>query len=68
MIIFIEQLAPSFAIRKINDIRIERGYPLTVTNDEYPGIEYWNIHVNARSFVYRQVRESRICSSADKNY
>lgn len=51
------QKRPSFAIRQINHIKIERGHALTVQPFEHrDNIDYWNIIVNAQSFVYRQIR------------
>lgn len=51
------QKKPSFAIRKINHIKIERGHSLTVQPFEHrENIDYWNIIVNAQSFLYRQIR------------
>lgn len=51
------QKKPSFAIRKINHVKIERGQALTVQPFEHRNnIIYWNIIVNAQSFLYRQIR------------
>lgn len=51
------QKRPSFAVRSINSIEIVPGKALTVQNDKRltNTFEYWNIRINAKSFVYRQV-------------
>lgn len=45
-------------MRRINSIDIKPGKPLTIQNSERftNNFEYWDIRINAKSFLYRQVR------------
>lgn len=49
---------PMYTIRKIDEITIEPGRPLTTTTtDRNPDLyNYWDIQLKGRSFLYKQVR------------
>lgn len=50
-------MRPSFATRKINYIKIEPSRPHTIQSlDRDCNIQYWDIVINAPSFLYRQIR------------
>lgn len=51
------QQKPSYSIRRINYVKVERSHPHTVQAFEHENhVDYWNITLNARSFLYRQIR------------
>lgn len=51
------QLRPSFALRELNFVKVERGYGQTIEPSEHESnINYLNIIFNAPSFVHRQIR------------
>lgn len=55
---FFFQEKPSFAWRRINYLRIEQSFAHTIYPFEHSGkVEYYDITVNAPSFLYRQIRK-----------
>ncbi|XP_031629891.1 tRNA pseudouridine synthase-like 1 isoform X2 [Contarinia nasturtii] len=50
-------LRASFAVRKMNYVKVERAQALTVKPIEHEeNVDYWNLTFNAQSFLYRQIR------------
>lgn len=53
------QRLPSFAVRKVKSLTIEEGEPACMTSERQSiaadTYQYWNIRIQGRSFLYRQV-------------
>lgn len=59
MFIFVHemQLRPSFSVREINFIKINRSQGRTIgAMDQENNVQYFDIIFNAPSYVYRQIR------------